>query len=401
MNSTTNLDKLKAAGEAGNIDMLYAVIQVDSSILEIIDSNQFVETPLHISASRGHLRFAIEVMNLKPSFALKLNQQGFSPVHLAMQTDQKRMVSRLVDINKDLVRVKGREGITPLHFASQIGEIELLAKFLFACPDSIEDVTASGETALHIALKNNNYEALHLLVDFLTTNIKKGARELEYKILNYKDDADNTILHISALNNEAQALRLLLKTRINLNAKNLESKTALDIATTLENKSILISAGSKPGPQVMVAPTLAYKLRPKTTIVRKVLIYIRRIERDISEEQRNTWLIIATLVATATYQSALTPVGGVYQVSASDNNANITSSNSTISTPTILILTPGGRVGSLVVAGPVVWFILCYCFSLWRISPTHGIGNVLMFRRNTNNHQGWIDGTVAANENCN
>jgi ankyrin repeat protein len=121
-----------------------------------------------------------------------------------MQTDQKRMVSRLVDINKDLVRVKGREGITPLHFASQIGEIELLAKFLFACPDSIEDMTARGETALHIALKNNNYEALHLVVHFLTTNIQKGARELEYKILNHKDEDDNTILHISALSNEPQ-----------------------------------------------------------------------------------------------------------------------------------------------------------------------------------------------------
>jgi hypothetical protein len=206
-----------------------------------------------------------------------------------------------------------------------------------------------------------------------------------------------------------QALRLLIKTRIKLNAKNLESKTALDIATIVENKSILISAGSNTGSQVTVAPTLAHKLSSKTTIADKMLIYIRRIERDISEEQRNTWLIIATLVATATYQSALTPVGGVYQVSASDNNANISSSNSTISTPSnagksvlskvdffmfsymnmitfflstiaILILTPGGRVGSVIVAGPVVWFVLCYCFSLWRISPTHGIGNVLMFR---------------------
>jgi len=202
--STTNLDKLKAAAEAGNIDILYEVIQIDSSILEIIDSNQFVETPLHIAASRGHLRFAIEVMNLKPSFAWKLNPQGFSPIHLAMQNDQKRMVSRFVDINKDLVRVQGREGLTPLHFASQIGEVELLAKLLFACPDSIQDVTVGGETALHIAVKNKNFEALHLLVCFLRRNIERGAREFEYNILNHKDEDDNTILHISALCIEPQ-----------------------------------------------------------------------------------------------------------------------------------------------------------------------------------------------------
>ncbi|MCI10282.1 ankyrin repeat-containing protein, partial [Trifolium medium] len=117
MNPSSNIDQLKVAAEAGNIDLLYAVIQDDPSILENIDSKQFVETPLHIAASRGHLRFAAEIMNLKPSFALKLNQQGFSPIHLAIQNNQKRMVFLLVDMNCELVRVKGREGWTPIHFA--------------------------------------------------------------------------------------------------------------------------------------------------------------------------------------------------------------------------------------------------------------------------------------------
>jgi ankyrin repeat protein len=65
-------------------------------------------------------------------------------------------------------------------------------------------VTAKGQIALHIVAENEKYEALHLLVHFLTTNIEKGARELEYKILNHKDEDDNTILHISALSNEPQ-----------------------------------------------------------------------------------------------------------------------------------------------------------------------------------------------------
>jgi len=210
MNPITNLDKLKDAAEAGNINLLYAVFQDDPSILENIDSIQFIETPLHIAASTGHFRFAIEVMNLKPSFAWKLNPQGFSPVHLAMQNEQKRMVSRFVDIDRDLVRVKGKEGLTPLHFASQIGDVELLTYFLYACPDSIEDVTVGGETALHIAVKNNNYEVLHLLVYFLRKNYKRGARKLECKILNWKDEDDNTILHISALNNRPQVIYPLL-----------------------------------------------------------------------------------------------------------------------------------------------------------------------------------------------
>ena len=81
------------------------MIQDDPSILNIIDLLPFVETPLHTAASMGHLQFATEIMILKPSFAWKLNPQGFSPIHLAMQHDQKSMVVRFVEINKDLVRV--------------------------------------------------------------------------------------------------------------------------------------------------------------------------------------------------------------------------------------------------------------------------------------------------------
>src|SRR4051812_38649937 len=93
-------DQLKISAETGDIKLLYAVIQDDPSILENIDKNQFVDTPLHIAASRGHLEFATEIMNLKPSFATKLNLQGHSPIHLAMNNLQRVMVSKLVGIDK-------------------------------------------------------------------------------------------------------------------------------------------------------------------------------------------------------------------------------------------------------------------------------------------------------------
>lgn len=130
----TNLHKLKVAAEEGRINLLYEVIEDDPSILENIDSIQFVETPLHIAASKGHLPFAIEVMNLKPSFAWKLNPKGFSPIHLAMKKNHKNMVLSFVDMNKELVRIKGREGWTPLHSANYSEKVDLLSEFLIACP---------------------------------------------------------------------------------------------------------------------------------------------------------------------------------------------------------------------------------------------------------------------------
>jgi hypothetical protein len=185
-----------------------------------------------------------------------------------------------------------------------------------------------------------------------------------------------------------------------LNAKNLENKTALDIATTSEIKKLLSRSRAKSGSQVSDTHTRAHRLRSKASIVDKVGTSMRRIRRDILDEQRNTWLIVVTLVVTSTFQAALSPPGGVYQVNASDNNnASILSSNSTISTPknagksvlskfdflvfsltnmlsflvstiAIFILTPSGLLGILVYA-PVSWFALCYLLSTWVISPTH------------------------------
>ncbi|KAJ7954576.1 Ankyrin repeat-containing protein [Quillaja saponaria] len=126
-------ESLTAASQAGDISQLYTSIQEDPYILERIDDIPFFETPLHIAASAGHTRFAVEIMRLKPSFGRKLNPNGFSPIHLALQNQHNRLVLRLVEIQKDLVRVQGREGLTPLHFVAQNGDTDLLDQFLSAC----------------------------------------------------------------------------------------------------------------------------------------------------------------------------------------------------------------------------------------------------------------------------
>ncbi|XP_050919591.1 uncharacterized protein LOC127137150 [Lathyrus oleraceus] len=186
---------------------------------------------------------------------------------------------------------------------------------------------------------------------------------------------------------------------------NLESKTALDLARTPEIKKLLIRAKAKPGSKITKAPTLAEQLRFMATII-NVQTWIRRIRSNISEDQRNTWLIVATLVATVTYESALSPPGGVFQVSASDdNNMRITPTDEFFSTRgnagksilsrdsfmifslanmlsfcvsiiAILILTPGGALGLLVI-GPVSLFVCCYLIAMPAISPTRANTTIL------------------------
>jgi len=134
---------LRDAAQQRSIDALYASIQRDPEVLNRIDKIPFVETPLHTVASAGHTWFAMEIMRLKPSFARKLNQDGFTPLHLALQKlhalenesndnqallenesnddhallenesnddqalqkKQTQLVYRLVSVDKDLIRV--------------------------------------------------------------------------------------------------------------------------------------------------------------------------------------------------------------------------------------------------------------------------------------------------------
>ena len=82
------------------------------------------------------------MMSLKPSFARKLNQNGFSPIHLALRNNYTKLVGRLLQIDGDLVCVKGRERLTPLYYIVESGEHpNLLDKFLLFCSNSITDVT--------------------------------------------------------------------------------------------------------------------------------------------------------------------------------------------------------------------------------------------------------------------
>ncbi|XVF23817.1 hypothetical protein REPUB_Repub13aG0072200 [Reevesia pubescens] len=321
-------ERLRGAAQAGNIDELYALIREDGYVLESIDQIPFFDTPLHIAAAAGHTDFAMEIMNLKPSLALKLNPDGFSPIHLALQNGQKETVLDLLGVDKDPLRVKGKEGKTPLHYVvGETVDLSLLLTFLLCCPECIRDVTNQNETALHIAAQKNLLEVLEVLVGWLRRTDNKDGKLWEKEVLNWKNKEGDTVLHIAVSNGQPQMVKLLLESGIDKNAKNWRGLTAMDLQGQIqvnnkETLKILSHEGCLNASSIPTYSTFDKFLRSKISFSARSNIVISRMRKNISNGTRNALLVVLVLILTATYQSAVNPPYDITQANLRQTNNN-------------------------------------------------------------------------------
>ncbi|XP_030526343.2 ankyrin repeat-containing protein BDA1-like [Rhodamnia argentea] len=318
------MDRLQQVIERGNEDELYRLIEQEADLFDRTFEDPVANTPLHDAADKGQTQVAMEMAILKPSFAQKLNRGGHSPMHLALRKKHYRTARALMTLNPELIRVRGQGGITPLHYvAGEKGDneeevqalLELLAEFLCACKSSIEDLTSQCETAVHVAVKNHNLRAFKVLLGWLK-------RVYPREILNWKDQDGNTVLHIAVLERQPEIIKLLIG-HVKVNAKNFQGETVLEIFQANPSgdpglaKSLrlgclagLFSRNLPLSQLLSVEPTLFEKFKFQFGYQ--------------DESARDIILLVATLVATATYQVGLTPPGGYWGDNTPDPAANST-----------------------------------------------------------------------------
>ncbi|XVE99486.1 hypothetical protein REPUB_Repub03eG0202500 [Reevesia pubescens] len=193
-------ERMNDAAREGDIEALYVLIREKVDVLREIDQMEFVDTPLHTAAAAGRTEFAMELMDLKPSFVTKLNQYGFSLIHLALQNGN----------------------------SETKGDRIVLCKFLEDCPECIHDLTNRKETALHLAAMNYNLEAFRVILSCLWSS--DCSMSHINGIFNLKNRDGDTVLHIAASNNQPKIVRLLAQYWIiDMKATNSNNLTALGI----------------------------------------------------------------------------------------------------------------------------------------------------------------------------
>ena len=131
-----------------------------------------------------------------------------------------------------------------------------------------------------------------------------------------------------------QAVRLLLKSGVDINAKNLKGHTAGDILaeqTQVENnneiKVMLQRAGALVAHSSLPDYNYSRYLRSIVSSLEESLIRRSREWRMISEDKRNALLVVSTLLITVTYEGVLNLPGGIWQEDSSRNGTHTHRSN--------------------------------------------------------------------------
>ncbi|XP_074272930.1 uncharacterized protein LOC141596626 [Silene latifolia] len=264
---------------------------------------------------------------MKPEFAGDLNADGYSPLHLASANGDIETVKEFIRVDPSICRRQGKDGNTPLHAAVLRGKVDVIREMLENCEGCLEDVSFQKETALHLAVKSIQFGSLKVLLDWIR-------RKNLWEILNKKDEHGNTILHFAVWKKQRQVLDFLVESNpvaLEVNAINNSGLTALDLLLIFPSEAGDREIHEKlQGAGALKAKDLATRIRIPSSSTRNtpvndssssnLLQYFKfHAGRDSPSDVRSTLLVIAVLVATATYQVGITPPGGTWQ----DNKGHV------------------------------------------------------------------------------
>jgi len=277
-----------------------ALIYLTGNVLEYVDSIPpiYIAKQVFNAIKTNNIIYLKELINKGADLKIK-NKDGYTPLFLAENFDiVKLLIENGTDVNARCSEMTSFynyfQGYTPLHyFADNYNITKLLIKNGANINVKVSEINKynPGYTSLHIAAENNNLSiALLLLDNKIDTTIKNNAglkaidiarnygsndvyfflkdpekyrifalyQAKQYQeifnllknnktLINLKNPAGNTLLHLCIKDNNLKVLTKLLKYKPNLNIKNNLGETALLKALflgRLEMAKLLIETGA-------------------------------------------------------------------------------------------------------------------------------------------------------------
>lgn len=179
------------------------------------------KTVLHFACENNLAEFT-ETLCLFGADPNVMDSEGNAPIHLALMradgrdTVRKQILEHLIAYSANH-SVANCEGLYPLHLAAKAGCFRCVQCLLDKGVD-VQVLTARGETALHLACAENHAEVTQMILTVFPAS------------LDMQDCEGNTALHRCALAGTLDSALLLLKASADTSVKNVNKKTAFDLA---------------------------------------------------------------------------------------------------------------------------------------------------------------------------
>ncbi|CAN0877180.1 Ankyrin repeat-containing protein ITN1 [Linum grandiflorum] len=278
---SSNADDVSALDEAaitGDTSVLHRLIKRDSLILKRSRLSSFGETPLHISVLAGHVDFTRELLHQDPEMAREVDSSNSTPLHLAAALGHAEIVKILLSVETDACLVRRGDGRIPLHLAVIRGRVGIVKELVQARLKSVSE-DLDGYLA---SLPNMGGESA---VNCLNGH---GSTPLDCLELCHKDYNSLQIRDILVQAGSGGRSQQDQPTSSHSNLVPLPSKEAPVAARKRrKNKSCCKSMGRK---------------------LKNFLAY----EGNWLEKMKKTVLLVATIIASMSFQAATNPPGGVW-----------------------------------------------------------------------------------------
>ncbi|KAI6682173.1 hypothetical protein NL676_036054 [Syzygium grande] len=307
--------ELYEAAVKGNVPSLLDLLAKDKLLLDRIMTGNHTETPLHIAAMLGHLEFVEEVLARKAELAREQDSQRSTPLHLAAAKGYLNIVASLLRVSPEICFVRDKYERNPLHVAAMKGHVDVLELLVRARPDAARSVVEHGQTILHLCVKHNRVETLKLLMDILG----------DEQFINSRDDYGDSILHLAAADGQTKTIVFLINKGVNPNITNSGGFTALS----------LLAQGKSAGRASEIMDSVPQTLEEHNPSTRagytnNTVTALHPVGEEDERERKRKWqnnmhktlIVVATLLATMSFQGSITPPGGLLEDDLLDNETN-------------------------------------------------------------------------------
>ncbi|XP_034944293.1 putative ankyrin repeat protein RF_0381 [Chelonus insularis] len=246
---------VKAAAKETYLKIINALLKKETNInFQDLQGN----TPLHHAVAYKNSELVQALLECNADSAIK-NNNGDNVLHLASRSGRAdNFIQDILDSNVDINAVNSY-GDTALHLAIQQNDDNIVKTILTKNPN-IDMKNNFDNTALHEAVKFKQYHMVDLLLKnganvnlqdadgktvlHSAAKLPKISIEIVESILNYINDIDakdkrgRTALHYAALNTDDRTLKTFLKAKADINIKDSEGNTPLDLIMSRENRCV-------------------------------------------------------------------------------------------------------------------------------------------------------------------